>query len=188
MVGDTVLGKIVRANLVAAVAAADHLAPGVGDFRLLFGAFHFEQTRAQHFEGLGLVFELGFFILALHDQTGRNMRHAHRRIGGVHALAAGAGGAKYVDAQVVHINVDVNFFGFGEHGDTGGGGVNAAVLLGGRHALDAMHPAFVFEFAESVLPAHLKNNFFEAADALPIAGYHVRVPSLPLCEARIHPE
>ncbi len=48
------------------------------------------------------------FVLALHDNAGRNMGNADGRVGFVDVLAAGAAGAKGVDAQVFFVHIDIN--------------------------------------------------------------------------------
>ena len=63
------------------------------------------EAGPQHFHGLGLVFVLGFFILAGHDKTGGQMGDAHRRIGGVDALAAGTGGSVNIDLDLSGIDL-----------------------------------------------------------------------------------
>src|SRR3989454_10646976 len=65
MIGDTVLRKVVRANLGRAIARA-HLGPALaGTGRFLFGDHLVEQARAQDFERLDLVLELTLLVLAL---------------------------------------------------------------------------------------------------------------------------
>src|SRR5207244_2148177 len=79
------------------------------------------------------------------DQARRQMGDAHGGIGGVHRLAAGAGGAESVDAQIFRLDLDVDFVGFGQHGDRCRRSVDAPLLLGRGNALYAMHAAFVFQ-------------------------------------------
>jgi hypothetical protein len=62
----------------------------------------------------------------------------HRRVGRVHALAAGAGRAVDVDLQVVVVDLDLHVFRLGHHRDRGGRGVDAALRFGLRDALDAV--------------------------------------------------
>jgi len=51
-------------------------------------------------------------ILALHLEAVGRLRDAHRAVGGVHALAAGAARAKHVDAQILVLDLDVDLFRF----------------------------------------------------------------------------
>src|SRR5207247_7317858 len=65
MIGDTVLRKVVRANLGRAIARA-HLGPALaGTGRFLHGAHLVEQARAQDCERFDLVLELTLLVLAL---------------------------------------------------------------------------------------------------------------------------
>src|SRR5579863_457648 len=59
VVGDAILGEIVSADALVALAAADLFLAFGGVFGVLGGHFYFEQTRAQDGEGPGLVFLLG---------------------------------------------------------------------------------------------------------------------------------
>ena len=73
------------------------------------------------------------------------VRDAHRGVGGVDALAARAGRAVDVDAQVVRVDRDVDVLGLGQHEHAGGGGVDPALRLGRRHPLHAVHAALVLQ-------------------------------------------
>ena len=53
----------------------------------------------------------------------------------------GPGRAEDVDPQVVRVDGDVDLLGLGQHQDAGGRGVDAALALGGRHPLHAVHAA-----------------------------------------------
>ena len=53
----------------------------------------------------------------------------------------GPGRAEDVDAQVVRVDLDVDLLGLRQHEHAGGGGVDAALRLGGRHPLHAVHAA-----------------------------------------------
>jgi hypothetical protein len=57
-------------------------------------------ARRQHRHGLRLVAVLRAVVLAFDDDAGGQVGDAHRRIGLVDVLAAGARGAEGVDAQV----------------------------------------------------------------------------------------
>ena len=60
-------------------------------------------------------------------------------------LAAGPGRAVDVDAQVVRVDLDLDLLGLGRDQHAGGGGVDAALRLGGRHPLHAVHAALVLQ-------------------------------------------
>ena len=54
--------------------------------------------------------------------------------------------------------VDVDVLGLGQHEHAGGAGVDAALRLGDRHALDAVHAALVLQ------PAHTASSGSRPAD------------------------
>src|SRR5690242_11721166 len=83
VIGDPVLRKVVGANLRRAVAGADLSAALPGARRFLRRQHAVEEARAQHLHRLDLVLQLALLILALHHQTGRQVRDAHRAVGGV---------------------------------------------------------------------------------------------------------
>ncbi len=112
---------------------------------LLLFQFQFVEPGTQHALGLGAILDLRFFVLAGDHQAGGQVGDAHGRIGGVDALAAGAGGAEGIDADILGFDLDFDFVGFGQHGDGDRGSVHAALLFGDRHALHAMHAAFVLQ-------------------------------------------
>ncbi len=98
------------------------------------------------------------------------MRDAHRGISGIDRLAAGSGGTERIDADVLGLELDFHFVGFGQHRDRDGRGMHAALLLGRRHALHAMHAAFVLQLAVNLVAADQRDHFLEAAHG-GIAGW-----------------
>ena len=59
----------------------------------------FVQTGTQDLHCHGAVLMLRTLVLTLHDDAGWDVRNAHRGIGGVDVLAAGARGAISIDAD-----------------------------------------------------------------------------------------
>ena len=98
---------------------------------------------------LALVLELALFVLALDDDAGFEVREPDGGGGFVDVLAAGAAGAERIEAIVVRLEVDFDLFRLGQHGDGGGGGVDAALVLGLGNALHAVAAAFVLQLAEA---------------------------------------
>jgi len=127
MIGYPVLGEVVCADFLGAVAGADLGEAGITVFALFVFEFLGEQAGAQYAHGFELVFELGFFVLAGDDQAGGNVCDAYGRVGSVDGLAAVAAGAVNIDTQVLVADFDIGFFGFGEDGDGDRGGVDAAL-------------------------------------------------------------
>ena len=96
---------------------------------MLLLPLQFIEPRFQHPQGFGEILVLALFILALHDQARFVMRQPDGGGGFVHVLPAGAAGAENVLAIIVRLDVDFDIFRLGQHGDGGGGGVNAALWL-----------------------------------------------------------
>src|SRR4051812_17341749 len=136
VVGDPVLGVVVGPDPLGAVDRAHLAATGVARLGVggLLGGL--QEARAQDAERLLLVLQLALLVLAADDDAGRQVGDAHRRVGGVDALPAGAGAAEDVDAQVVLVDGHVDLLGLGHDEDAGRAGVYAALALGDRDALD----------------------------------------------------
>ena len=88
---------------------------------------------------------LALLVLDVDHQAGRQVRHAYRGVGGVHALPAGPGRPFDVDAQVLVRQSDLDLLRLRQDGNRGGGGVDATRGLGDRHALHAVHAALVLQ-------------------------------------------
>src|SRR4029077_6346486 len=102
------------------------------------------EPGAENAHGFGAILDLRFFVLLRNDEAAGNVGDAHGGISGVDGLAAGTGRAEGVNAQVLGFDLDVNFVGFGEDRDGGGGSVDAALRFRGGNALHAVDTAFVF--------------------------------------------
>ena len=70
----------------------------------------------------------------------------------VDVLAARAGGTERVDLQIVRVERKLHFFGLGQHRHGDGGGVDAALGLGLRHALHPVHAAFELQAGVGARP------------------------------------
>ena len=104
------------------------------------------QAAAQHVHRAGLVLQLRALVLAGHDHAGGQVGDPDRGVGGVDALPALARRPEDVDAQVLLVDLDVRggvHLGVDEH--AGRGGVDAALRLGDRDALHAVHAALVLQ-------------------------------------------
>ena len=74
------------------------------------------------------------------------MGDAHRRIGGVDVLAAGAGSAVGVDPAIALVHLDIDaVVDHREHPDAGEGGVAPGIGIIGRDADQPVHPGFGLE-------------------------------------------
>src|SRR5262245_11207437 len=188
MIGDPALREVVRADLLRAVAAAHHGTAVRRDRRLLVLSGTIEQPRAQDLERLRLVLVLRLLVLAGHHQAGRQVGHAHRRVGGVDALPAGTGGTEDVDAKVLLGEVDLDVLGLGQDGNGHGRCVDPSLRLGDRHALYAVHAALELEAAVGALALHECDHLFQATDPRRARRQHLDPPPMPLRVPGVHPE
>ena len=88
VIGDAVLGKVVRAYLLAAVPTADHGLALFSQCFLLLLHLDFVEPGAQHAHALLAVLDLRFLVLATHDRVCWNVGDADGRISRVHRLPA----------------------------------------------------------------------------------------------------
>ncbi len=84
----------------------------------------------------------------------------------VDVLPACARGTIDVDLQVFFVDVDIDFFHFGEDGDRGGGGVDAAIGFGLRNALHAVDAGLELQAREDASSTDLGHAFLQAADVV----------------------
>src|SRR5664280_282858 len=99
-------------------------------------------------------------VLALGDDAGRQMRDADRAVGFVDVLAAGAAGAKGVDAQLARIERQLlGLVWLGEGGDGASAGVDAPLRLGGGDPLHAVAARLELELGIDRVTADSKHRF-----------------------------
>src|SRR6266851_5425124 len=188
VIGYAILRVVVGADLFRAVAGFDLAATLGGDGGLLFLLLHFVETGAENTHGLGAILDLRFFVLLRDDQAAGNVRDTHCRVRGVHGLAAGAGRAKGIDAQVFGFDFDVDVVGFRQDRDGGRGRVNTALLFGGGNALDAVHAAFVLQLGINFVALNGGDDFFHSALRRRRAFEDFDFPALRFGVAGIHAE
>ena len=158
-----VLGEVVGADLLGALAGADLRAPRRGLLGLLPLALGLEQPGAQHAHRLRLVLELRFLVLHRDDDPCRHVRDPHRRVGRVHALAARAGRAVDVDLEVVRVDLDLDLLGLGHDRDRRGRGVDPPLRLGLGNALDAVRAGLPLEDGVGAVALDREHDLLEAA-------------------------
>ena len=103
-------------------------------------------------------------------------------------LAAGAGGAHRVDADVLGPDVDVDLLGLRQHRDGRRRRVDAAAGLGRRHALHAVHAGFEFQMREDALARDGGDDFLVAADLALAGREHLDLPAVRGGIALVHAE
>jgi hypothetical protein len=99
MVGHAALREVVGADAFRAIAGTDLEAARLARRGGLLRLFGVEQPRVQQRHRARAVLVLAALVLAFDHDAGRQMRDAHRRLGGVDVLAAGAARPHRVDAD-----------------------------------------------------------------------------------------
>src|SRR5882762_6867117 len=186
MVGHAVLRKVVGADFFGAIAGFDLAAAFDGERGLPLFLLLFVQARAKNAHGLGAILDLGFLVLLGNHQTARNVRYAHGRIRGVDRLTARAGRTEGIDAQILRFNLYVDFVGLGEHRNSRGRSMDAALGFRRWHALDAVHAALVFQFRIHFLTLNGGDDFFQTAQRRRRAFEDFNFPALRFRVARVH--
>ena len=186
MVGHAVLGEVVGADLLRALAGADLRAPRRRLLGLLPLALGLVQPGAKDAQRLRLVLQLRFLVLHRDHDPGRDVRDPDGRVGRVHALAAGAGRAVDVDLEVVRVELDLDLLDLGHHRDRRRRGVDPALRLGLGDALHAVRAGLPLEDRVGAVALDREHDFLEAArlvaahlellelvaQALGVAGQH----------------
>src|SRR5690606_24594136 len=147
-----------------------------GVLLLLLALLHFVEPGAEDLEGALLVLALRTTVLAADHDAGGQVEDLHGGLGAVDVLAAGAARPAYLDAQIVGPDLDIDLLGLGHHGDRHRRGVDPALRLGGRDALDTVYARLVLENAENLVAGHAEEHFLEAADFGGTAGEVLRFP------------
>ena len=187
MIGDTPLRKIVGADAFTAVARADQRFALGGLFGVLLAGLFVLDARGQHPPRLILVFVLRAAVLALDHNAGWQVGEAHRRIGLVDMLPAGAGSAEGINPHVRRIDDDITgFIGFGHDRHRGGGGVDASLRFGDRHALHPMPAGFKLQARVGTLADDAGDDFLVAADFTQGFGNDFDLPALAFGIAAVH--
>ena len=107
------------------------------------------------------------------------MGDAHRAIRLVHMLPARARGAIGINAQILVFDLHIHFLRFRQYGDGHGGGMDAPLGFGCRHALDAMHTAFIFQPGKNAAPRDLSRGTLDAAQFVFVIFQHFKTPAAP---------
>ena len=101
-------------------------------------------------------------------------------------LAARTARAVDVDAQVVRVDLDLDVLDLGQHGDGRGRGVDAALGLGDRHALHAVHAGLELHLRVDLVALDAERDLLEAA-GVALGGVDLLdLPALQLGVARVH--
>lgn len=130
MVCDPVLGEVVRSYPLAPVPPAHQRAPHPAPVPQRLILPKLVHPRGDQLQGLGLVLVLRPFILYASDNSGGNVGHAHRALGGVNMLSPGPASSHYVDSYLRRRQCrrDVGIGDGGENGNGDGGGLHFGIL------------------------------------------------------------
>ncbi len=121
------------------------------------------EMRAEKFHGDFAILVLAALGLALDDDARGNMRDADGGFHFVDVLAAGAAGAKRVNANLVGLDVDFDLIvNFGDHEGGGKGSVAARGLVERRNAHETVHAALAGEQAVDILAFDLHGRGLDA--------------------------
>src|SRR5207245_2945590 len=146
------------------------------------------KTRAQHLHRAGLVLVLRTLVLALHHETGREVRDADGGVGRVHALTTRARGAEGVDPQVLLVDLDLDVVRLRQDGHRRRRGVDPTGSLRLRHALDPVHAALVPEAAVDLAAADKRDDLLDPAQPAAAQVERLDLPAAPLRVAAVHAE
>ena len=150
VIGHAALREVVGADALRAVARA-HLRRARWPAFLCALPLDVVKPGLEHLQRDLAVAVLRFLRRGHHDPGGK-MGDAHRRIGGVHVLPAGARGAHRVDAQVVgSISISTSSR-LGQHRHRRRRGVDAPARFGLRHPLHPVHAGFELQPRETPVP------------------------------------
>src|SRR5271155_4794079 len=117
------------------------------------------------------------------------MRYAHRGVGLVDVLTAGAGGTKRVDADVRRADCDVrDRIGLRQHRNRACGSVNASLRLGFRHPLHTMAARLELELRIDTLAGDARDDLLETAHVSGALRDDLNLPVIALAEAGVHAE
>ena len=163
MIGDASLRPVVRPDLGRAVAGRYHRPPGLGPFRLALLQLEFVQPRPQHAHRLVLVLELALLVLTRYHKAGGKMGDTHGRIGRIDALATRAARPVYVDLEIVRMNGQVQFLGFGQNGHRRSRRVDTAAGFGCGNPLHAVNAALVLHRPVGIGPRKTEDDLLVSA-------------------------
>ena len=152
---------------------------------LLF--LQFGQPRTQPDEAHLLVLDLAALVLALDHDAGGQVGDAHGGVGSVDVLAAGAGGAVGVDAQILGANLDLPVvLDDGADVQRRKRRVPPRVGVEGGDAHQAVHAALAFQIAVGVVAGDLEGHRLDARLVAVQQVQQLHREAHPLGEAGVH--
>src|SRR5437764_391703 len=141
VVREPVLGEVVGADFLRALAGTNLRVAGRVELRSLPLELPLVEARAQHAHRLLPVLQLRLLVLHRDDDPSRKVRDADGGVGRIDGLASRPGRTVDVNLELVWIDLDLDLLRLGHHRDGRGGRVDPARAFGLGHPLDAVRPA-----------------------------------------------
>ena len=91
-------------------------------------------------------------------------------------LPTAPGRPVHIDAQVLGVDFNIDFLGFGKNGNRDGRRVNPPLGLRLRHPLDTMNPAFMLQAAVYPVPLDEEGDFLKPSYPRYILSENLRFP------------
>ena len=181
------LGEVVGADTFGTITAAHQALAGFRHAFLLLFQLGILKAGGQQAQGLGAVLVLGTFLLALHHNARGQVGDADGRVGFVHVLTTGTGGAEGIHPQIGFVDLDrFGFVSLRHYSNRAGRGVDAALGFGFRHSLHPVRTGFKFQGAINAIAREAGDDFLETAVLPFIFAEHLDLPPAFLGIAGIH--
>ena len=147
-----------------------------------------QQPGPENGHRLVAVLELALLVLHRNHHPGGLVGDAHRRVGGVHRLAARARRPVDVHLEVLLFDVYLHLLGFGQHRHGGRRGVYPALRFGDRHPLHPVGAALVLHLAPHVIAPQHEHHVGVAPHVGALGVHHLQLPALLAGEGGVHVE
>ena len=183
------LRKIVGADALRTVPAADEQPPGLRSLRIPARALRREEARFQQRHGPRPVPVLRALVLALDDRVRRQMGDPDRGVGLVQVLSSRSRRPERIDPQIgggdVHV---IHLVHLRQHRHRARGGVDASLRFGLRHPLYAVAAGFELEPRVRSAPHDPDDDFLVPSVLAGAAAHDLGLPARELAVAQVHPE
>lgn len=130
---------------------------------------------------------LATFVLTFDYKPCGQVRDADGRVCFLHVLAAGAGSAVYINAQILRVDFDgFHFIGFRHDGNRTGRSVHAALSFCFRHSLHAVAARLEFQSAVCAFADDSADDFTVAAEIRVAFAHDFHAPTAAFRVAHVH--
>ena len=145
-----------------------------------------QQACTQHHHRARSVLDLAALVLHGHHDAGGLVRDAHRRVGGVDALATRPAAAVHVDGEILVIDLHLDFLRLGQHQHRCRRGVDATLAFGDRHPLHTVGAALELEPAPRGVAVDHHRDLIDAAEIAVVVVQDLHRPALGGGECPVH--